>query len=98
MPTRAPTGKRVAPGPSASTRPMTWCPGITGNFWGTSSLSITYRSMADAAVGDANQNLPVGGLRSGIVREHKRVRFDQNPVFDHPSFHDTSTPTPLTLT
>src|SRR5260370_1418599 len=49
---------------------------------------------ADAAVGDANQDLPVGGLRSGIVREHERVRFDTSRGLEDASFHGRDTPTP----
>src|SRR5260370_23220879 len=49
---------------------------------------------ADAAVGDANQDLPVGGLRSGIVGEHERVRFDTGRGVEDASFHGRDTPAP----
>jgi hypothetical protein len=49
---------------------------------------------ADAAVGNANQDFPAGGLWSGIVRENQRVRFDTGGGFEDAGFHWRGTPHP----
>jgi hypothetical protein len=49
---------------------------------------------ADAAKGDANEDFPACGLRSGIILENQRIGFDGSWRVEDAGFHGRDTPHP----
>jgi hypothetical protein len=64
---------------------------VTGDHRGLLRGQFPFDDMeigaTDTAIGNADENLAAGGLRSGNVRKHERIGFNRSRRFEEAGFH-----------